>query len=388
MTRVSIISPHTTHIGESEAMPRLAGILAENGFLVDLVNVSGEWDGLQLSQPGARVVTLGSSRVGARLRQIAFVSSWLAYRLWAFGTAAAMIPTLARYLQVEKPDVVVARMLTAPVSLAHLTARSKAKLIMSMAGVPRTSTIRRIMWPLLYPRSHSFVSPNHEVIQHAVKLAKVSPSRFTVLPNPVIEPVIHELARAPVSHDWLVKKDLPVILGVGRLTRQKGFSTLLKAFALLPTKVKARLIILGEGEDRPMLEGLAKKLNTSHAVSMPGHVANPYSYISKADVYVMSSRWEGPGHALIEAQALGIPSISTTCPAGPRETLLNGEAGLLVPVDDPPAMATAIERFLNDSATAHEMATKGQQAAKAWGVLEASHKWSVFLQQFAGENNQ
>jgi glycosyltransferase involved in cell wall biosynthesis len=133
-----------------------------------------------------------------------------------------------------------------------------------------------------------------------------------------------------------------VILGVGRLEAQKDFATMLRAFALVNEQLPARLMILGEGSQRKILETLAEALGVSDRVVMPGYVSNPYAYMRHSALFVLSSAWEGFPSVLVEAMACGCRVVSSDCPSGPREILENGRWGTLTPVGDTGAMAAAM----------------------------------------------
>src|SRR5262249_43075680 len=146
-------------------------------------------------------------------------------------------------------------------------------------------------------------------------------------------------------HPWFRPSAPPVVLGAGRLHAQKDFPTLLRAFAQVRAKREARLMILGEAkcaEYRTELMALAAQLGIADDVMLPGFVANPFAYMARAAVFVLSSAWEGLPTVLIEALASGCPVVSTACPSGPREILENGKYGPLVPVGDDTALANAI----------------------------------------------
>jgi glycosyltransferase involved in cell wall biosynthesis len=134
----------------------------------------------------------------------------------------------------------------------------------------------------------------------------------------------------------------PVVLGAGRLEAQKDFPTLLKAFARVRAVREARLILLGEGKDRPLLEALAQDLRVAENVELPGFVENPFAYMARATVFVLSSTYEGLPGVLIQAMACGCPVVSTDCPSGPAEILAGGAYGPLAPVGDDRALAQAI----------------------------------------------
>jgi glycosyltransferase involved in cell wall biosynthesis len=129
--------------------------------------------------------------------------------------------------------------------------------------------------------------------------------------------------------------------------KQKDFPTLINAFARLRQSRPARLLILGEGPERPMLEALLAQLGVEQDVSLPGFVKNPYPYMARASVFAMSSRWEGLPTVLIEALYCGAPIVATDCPSGPSEILRNGEIGRLVPMKEPTALAEAIKAALD-----------------------------------------
>lgn len=139
----------------------------------------------------------------------------------------------------------------------------------------------------------------------------------------------------------------PVILAVGRLQRQKDFPTLIRAFARLRQQRPCRLLILGEGSGRPGLERLLRELGLEQAVALPGFVANPYPYMARASLLVLSSAWEGSPNVLTEAMALGTPVVATDCPSGPAEILQQGRFGPLAPVGDAEALAAAMAATLD-----------------------------------------
>ncbi|MGB5494721.1 MAG: glycosyltransferase, partial [Sedimenticolaceae bacterium] len=135
---------------------------------------------------------------------------------------------------------------------------------------------------------------------------------------------------------------VPVILGAGRLTEQKDFATLLRAFARMQALRPVRLVILGEGRLRGELERLADELGVGDRVALPGFTTNPYAWLARAALFVLSSAWEGSPNVLTEALALGVPSVATDCPSGPRELLAGGRYGALVAVGDPGGLAEAM----------------------------------------------
>ena len=171
--------------------------------------------------------------------------------------------------------------------------------------------------------------------------------RVHVVYNPVVTEEMERKSREPVDHPWIGGDGPPVILAVGRLDAQKDFPTLLAAFARLLTRRPARLIVLGEGKKRPHLLSLARRLGVAEHVDFPGFADNPYAFMARASLFVLSSRREGLPTVLIEAMACGCPVVSTDCPYGPREILEDGRHGPLAPVGDAEALAAAMARTLD-----------------------------------------
>jgi glycosyltransferase involved in cell wall biosynthesis len=179
-----------------------------------------------------------------------------------------------------------------------------------------------------------------------MQTAGVPRERIAVIYNPIITPELQERVKIPLQHPWLESRRLPVVLAVGRLMPQKDFPTLIQAFAQVRRHHLARLLILGEGPDRLALEALVRELGLEQDISLPGFVANPYPYMARAALFVLSSRWEGLPGVLIEAMYCGVPLIATNCPSGPQEILKDGQYGQLVPVGNVAALTHAIEMAL------------------------------------------
>ena len=176
-----------------------------------------------------------------------------------------------------------------------------------------------------------------DIAPEIVKMGNYPKEKITAILNPIYFPSISVLASQPAEHPWIVEKDenkFKIVLAIGRLAEQKNFFLLLKAFALVHQNLNSRLIILGEGKERSRLQALITKMNLNKYVSMPGWVTNPYSYLARSDIFVLTSNLEGCPNVLIEALACGCPIVATDCPHGPREILDNGRYGTLVPMNN------------------------------------------------------
>lgn len=194
-----------------------------------------------------------------------------------------------------------------------------------------------------YPKLDQLIGVSQGVVDDITQVAGLDPSRVAAVCNPVLEKRFYQLKDEPIDHPWFsADADKPLILGAGRLVRAKDFPTLIRAFALVRKQLNCRLAILGEGSELGKLKALATSLDVAAEVEFLGFQPNPYKYMAKAKVFVLSSILEGSGNVLVEALAMGAKCVATDCPSGPAEILDHGRHGTLVPMNDHAAMADAI----------------------------------------------
>jgi glycosyltransferase involved in cell wall biosynthesis len=198
-----------------------------------------------------------------------------------------------------------------------------------------------------YPWAVKVVAVSQGAAEDLVTMAGLSPDLIEVIYNPVITPTLIAESRKPPGHPWFTDGGPPVLLGVGRLTRQKDFTTLIRAFHRVRRNRSARLLILGEGVERPTLTALISELGLQHDVELPGWRPDVLACMARCAVFVLSSAWEGLPTVLIEALAAGTRVVATDCKSGPREILQDGSLGALVPVGDATALASAIEETMD-----------------------------------------
>lgn len=213
---------------------------------------------------------------------------------------------------------------------------------------------KKMLAKLIYPYADGAITISEGVRKDFLNQFRMPSKRVTTIYNPTITPDFPARASKTINHPWLREDGPPVIIGMGRLTSQKDFSTLIRAFAKLRDQQPARLMILGEGPLREELENLVHRLNLGADVDLHGFVPDPLPWLARARLFVLSSRYEGLGNVLIEALAAGIPAVATDCPSGPREILEDGRLGELVTVGDPNSLAKAMQRTLNNPPSAKE----------------------------------
>lgn len=193
-----------------------------------------------------------------------------------------------------------------------------------------------------YVKSDAIVVPSAGVANDLIKLNSSLAHKLHVIYNPVNIELIYKLSKEKVDFNFDHSKK-SMILAVGSLIPQKNFKMLIQAFSQIAGTTDSVLIILGEGTEFRDLLTLSMDLNVSDRVIMPGFVKNPFAYMSKAKVFVLSSIYEGLPNVLLQAASLGVPIVATDCPSGPREILNDGKWGKLVGINDVSAMASAIK---------------------------------------------
>ena len=267
-------------------------------------------------------------------------------------TSLPYLLALTDWLRREQPDGLIACMPQENIValMARRLAARRTRLILSehntlSATVRRARSINhRALPPLIghaYRQADAVVAVSAGVADDLAATTGLPRSLIAVIHNPVVPADVDRLAAEPVEHPWLQPGHPPVVLGLGRLVPQKGFDVLLRAFAEVRRQRPARLIIVGEGPDahatrraRAELDALAAELGITDAFALPGYATNPFAWMARADVFVLSSTHEGFGNVLPEAMACGCPVVSTDCPSGPSEILEGGRWGRMVPVGD------------------------------------------------------
>lgn len=196
----------------------------------------------------------------------------------------------------------------------------------------------------------------------------VREDKIEVIYNPIEIGNIKHLSNEKID-DFYKTKNEKIIIAVGRLVEQKDFKTLIKAFSIVTKEIKSRLLILGKGPLESELKKLCESLGIKDKVIFAGFKKNPYKYMKLSDVFVLSSKWEGFGHVIVEAMAVGTPVISTNCKSGPSEIIKDNQYGILVPVNNYKILADEIIRLLSNNHLMKKYKEKGLIRSKDFNAL-------------------
>lgn len=268
----------------------------------------------------------------------------------------ASVTALVSYLNNTRPDVMMsaANHVHLVALVAKRLARTRVPLVLRVSNHLTEShtgpTKRRRPFRLLFARrayswADAIIAVSSGIAKDLIEHTAIPERSITTVSNPNQMPMDTDVGS--FDHPWFAPGEPPVVLAAGRLAPAKDFETLIRAFSTVSSDRPARLVLLGEGKQRKRIEDLIRVLGLDEVVLMPGFVSDPFPWMSRAAVFVLSSAWEGSPGVLIEAMACGCPVVSTDCPSGPTEILESGKYGSLVPVGDDDALAHAILETLD-----------------------------------------
>ncbi|MCO5132678.1 MAG: glycosyltransferase [Xanthobacteraceae bacterium] len=342
---VALFLPTLYSGGAERVQINLAEYFLAQGLTVDFV-VCKYYGSLKDKVPsGARLVSLDASRVMFSL------------------------PAYLRYLRAARPAVVLSSVENANIiaCFGKMVSSHRHRLLVRLdnsltepGSLPMR--IRRLFWTTVtaatFHAADEFVAVSDGLKRQLARLPGVGSKPI----HRIYNPIIHEGFDAHAGERPVLPSSIGpgerFVLAVGRLHEQKGYKTLLPAFARAVRRQPAHLVILGEGDDRAELEALAASLGIASHVHFLGYAANPLAYMRHAAVFVLSSVAEGFGNVLVEALACGAPVVSTDCPHGPGEILAQGRYGTLVPTGDADALGDAIAATLSHPRPAMSAALK------------------------------
>lgn len=341
---------------------RIARRAVAAGLRCDVVVVHAEGDFKPLDHPLARLVPLmngaPSNRFLGTLAAAARLRAWLRQHrprvLLSAGNHIHPLAAMACFRLENAPRLI----MRASNDLSHARRsgwESAASRLLAASVRPLLRT--------MFSMADRIVSVSEELAQDLSSRLRLPAERIDVVPNGIDVSRIARLSRQEINHPWFAPGQPPVILGIGRLHRQKNFPLLLRAFALLRRQRPARLMILGTGtpEAREELQDLAARLGIAADVAFMGYVENPFAYLRRAALFTLSSSWEGMSNALLEAMACGCPVVATRCPTGTIEVLANGAYGPLVEIENVEALAHAMAQRLAQPRDAARLIARAQE---------------------------
>ena len=304
---------------------------------------------------------------------------------------------LVKYFYREKPDIFVSAFTR--INLISILSRffsgrgNNIKIVATehamfslLANITR-STVHKIfaifflrpIGKILYPKADSVICVSEGMAKDFIKNVGCK-EKVTVVYNPVTNDDMIKKSEESDFEKEITDIKAPIVLAVGRLVECKNYPGLFKAFALVLATTPSYLVILGRGPEEQALKHLARKMDLSEHVLFMGFKQNPYKYMKKASIFVLSSLQEGFGNVIVEAMAVGCPVVATDCPTGPGEIITHMKNGMLVKVDDEKDLARAIATILKDSVLSSRLSQEGIKRAGDFSVKKSIQEYERIFQ--------
>lgn len=362
--QIVLVTSSLSRGGAERVMSLMANYWASEGRVVTILTIdSKELDSYSLHTEVKRIA-LGLMRSSSR--------PWEAVRNNFY-----RVKRLRKEIHNLKPDIVISFVDQTNVLTLLATFGLNIGVIVSERTDPNEHYIGWVwhrLRQLLYPYASAVVVQSDRV--HAWTQTFLERDMVFTIPNPVD---MHSSGEKKSSY---VLPTGPSVVAMGRLTPEKGYDLLLHAFALCATKHSEWwLLIFGEGQERHRLGKLAKDLGIGKRVLMPGLIDNPRKTFRDADLFVLSSRYEGFPNALLEAMACGLPVVSFDCPSGPREIIRNGKDGVLVPAEDITSLAAAMDSLMSDERKRERLGCRAKEVTELFGLEKVMGMWNTLLEQ-------
>ena len=231
---------------------------------------------------------------------------------------------------------------------------------------------------VFYNKADSIIAVSKHVGDDLVKNSRINKKLIHIINNPIDIDRINYLSNEDMAEEFF-NEDAPIILSVGRLSKEKGFEYLLKAFSLLKERSNARLVILGEGKEEANLKKLSKELGIDKQVLFLGFKDNPYKYMKRSTIFVFPSLYESFGIAMVEAMSCGVPVIATKSYVGIEDIIEHEKTGLLLPVADENALAESMFRLLNDEELRRFLSMEAKKKVENFSIEKITKKYKKVL---------
>ena len=311
---------------------------------LSIIDSVGEWEQISEKTKDIKIIKLYKKSIINKLPKGGFLRSRFTQLVIFFLSFFRLIHLLKK----DQPDYLIGHLIVSlPLAVMTLI-QSETKLIIRISGLPKLNIFRKIYWKFFGKKVYKVTCPTIATFERLKLLNIFDQKKLHLLHDPVISPkTIVFKKNEPINSRYDNKK---IIIAIGRLTKQKNFSFLLHCFALIKKKhPDYHLLILGSGEEQNKLKQIIHNLKISNDVDLLGFEENPYKYLNKAECFILSSLWEDPGFALLEAAYLNIPIIASNCPNGPEEILQNGLGGFLFENNNQKQLVKAFDRFCQTS---------------------------------------
>ena len=328
---IFVWSPFTSKVGTINNVINSSYSLIKfsklKNFNVKLINVFGEWNDLssEIEKKSIKTIELNSAKFINQWNKEGYIKSRFSYiMIFIF----SFLPLL-KLIKKEKPNYLIAHLITSLPLMIVTFFNCKTNLILSIAGHPKINLFRKFIWKLSSKKIFKIICPSVELKKILISHNIFDENKIVVIQDPHL--MIKKISRLKNEKlEDIFFKDSKILISIGRLTNQKNYIFLIRNFKKLSLKYEdIKLLIIGDGEKKKILQNLIIKFQLENKVKLIGYEKNIYKYLKKSNFYISTSKWEGSSLAMIDAAFMGLPILCSNCPTGRKEFINNDERGFL-----------------------------------------------------------
>ncbi len=316
---------------------------SKKNYEIDLINVFGEWDDYEFEHLKVNKITLLNYDFIKKAKKNGFLKS----RIYTLLIIVFSTIPLLKLMKKKRYKFFFIHLITSlPIFLSKFV-KNDFKIILNISGFPKLTFLRSYLWKKSQSRIFKIICPSHETKDLLIEKKIFDENKLVVIKDPHINPKNIVVQKLNLKEKKLVLENN--IIAIGRMTKQKNYIFLLEVFdKLLAFKNDLRLTIIGDGEDRKLIEKKIKDLGIGEHVNLEGFQKNIYKYLDKSLCYFSTSLWEGPDLAMLDAAFLNVPIICSDCKSGRKEFIDNNKRGYIFETNNMTSVLECFKKFFKD----------------------------------------
>ena len=316
---------------------------SKNSIEPVIINVAGEWNNFEdeTKNENIKVINLTKSKILNNKNYIGLIKSRMIY---IYVSLISFFP-LIRLIKRDQPEYFLIHLITPVPLIINSLFSFKTKFILRISGFPqiKKNIFRYLFWKINLRNLNSITCPTEGTTKLFKNFNFIDPKKINTIYDPIIN--VNKILKQKTKSEKLDNKYGQFYIAIGRLTKQKNFSHLIEAFKEFNHNKQNKLLIVGEGEEKKILEKKITNNLLHNQIFLIGYKRNIYNYLMRSKCFILSSLWEDPGFVLIEAGFCNKFVISSNCKNGPTEILNNGENGILYISNDKDSLIQSLNKF-------------------------------------------